>query len=345
MEFEPLTKEEVCKVIEGKGVPGRVPVMVHFWSRPNAYGDRAQLVRDIEARYPCDCQFMVFRTPIAFVAPEDAPHYRWTNFDNPYSENTPIDERIAINDWDQLDAILADWPDTEYAGMFPENPLPDGRYRLGYWWFCLFERLWSLRGMTNSLIDFYEYPDNVHRLFRALTDFYKRMIERAKTELQIDGVFYSDDLGTQENTFFSPEIFDEFFAPYYREIIGKCHELGIHCWQHTCGNIKQFIPKFIELGLDVIHPIQKYTMDEKEIAEAFGDKICIWAGFDVQQIIPFGTPDEVRQEVRFMIDTYYRSEGRFMLTAGNGITPDTTLESFEALLDESLRYGSKKVNG
>jgi len=111
--------------------------------------------------------------------------------------------------------------------------------------------------------------------------------------------------------------------------------------QYPCGNIKPFIPDLIEIGLDVLHPIQKYTMDEKEIAENFGKDICILAGMDVQYTIPFGNPEDVRKEIRFLFDTYFRKEGRLMLTAGNGMTKDTPYENLKAFLDEALIYGQK----
>ncbi len=264
------------------------------------------------------------------------------NFDNPHAgEVQGHDGVVAIEDYErQLDGVLANFPDPEYKGMFPDNPPADGRYRLGQWFFFFYERFWSLRGMTNALMDPYVYPDQVHRLFDKMADFYCRVLERAKAECHIDGFFTSDDLGTQASTFFSPDLFDEFFVPYYKRVIDKCHALGIHFWLHSCGNIEAIIPRLIELGVDVLHPIQKYTMDERSIAERFGGQICIWAGFDVQQIIPWGTPEEVREEVRFMIDTYKRPEGRLMLTAGNGINEDCSLESLEALLDEVTRYGT-----
>lgn len=191
-------------------------------------------------------------------------------------------------------------------------------------------------------MDFYLYPEEIHRLLRKITDFYLVVIERSKNECQLDGIIISDDIGTQTGPFFSLDIFETFFKPYYKELIDKAHACGMHFWLHSCGNIEAFIPHLIEIGLDVLHPIQKYTMDEKRIADQFGNDICIWAGFDVQQIIPYGTPEDVRKEVRFMIDTYYRPEGRLILTAGNGITKDTPIESYEALLDESFYYGSEK---
>ena len=71
-----------------------------------------------------------------------------------------------------------------------------------------------------------------------------------------------------------------------------------------------FLPEFIEIGLDVIHPIQKNTMDEREIARKYGDKICIFAGIDVQYLMAFGTTEEVEAEVKFLMDTYKSPDGR-----------------------------------
>ncbi|MDR0668499.1 MAG: hypothetical protein LBF95_00315 [Treponema sp.] len=133
-------------------------------------------------------------------------------------------------------------------------------------------------------------------------------------------MFTTDDIGTQTGPFFSLDIFREFFKPYYKELIDHAHDLGMHFWLHTRGNVKAFIPDLIEIGLDVLHPIQKYTMDEREIAREFGGQICFWAGMDVQRIIPYGTPEDVRREVRFLFDTYYRKEGRLILAGGNGFT-------------------------
>jgi uroporphyrinogen decarboxylase len=181
----------------------------------------------------------------------------------------------------------------------------------------------------------------VHRLFRAVTDFYLVVMERAKTELGVDGVFTSDDLGTQTGPFFGPAIFKEFYRPYYKELIDKAHSLGLHFWLHTCGNIEKYMPEFINLGLDVIHPIQKYTMDEKRIARKYSKDICIWSGFDVQRTIPFGTAEDVRREVRFLMDTFQRPEGRMMFTAGNAVKGDCPIDSLAALFDEAFKYGAE----
>lgn len=337
-----LTRDEVIKVIEGKGAAQRVPMAFNPWVDVRKFGGREGEYRCLLEEYPCDIDVITLNTPEVFDAPEDAPTYRWMNMDNPFPPNIALDAVSAIDDWNKLDEILAEFPDPNYVKLVPQNVSEKGEtYRVAVWWYWLFERLWSLRGMENALCDFYESPEEVHRLFRALTDFYKVMVTRAHDELGADAMWTSDDIGTQTGPFFSPEIFREFFKPYYKELIEHAHKLGMHFWMHSCGNIAQFIPDLIEIGLDVLHPIQKYTMDEREIAEKFGGKICIWAGFDVQRTIPYGTPDEVRKEVRYLLDTYYRSDGRLLITAGNSLTADTSYESLLALLDEALEYGIK----
>ena len=345
MDYSPLNREQVASVVEGRSIASRVPIDLHLWVHPAEFGDRRGEVEEILRRYPADTQIIPLRIPKVYDAPPDDPEYRWVNYERPGSEKTgaPIDARIAIDTWDRLDGVLSDFPDPRYAGLFENDAAADGRFRLAHWWFCLFERHWSLRGMTNALMDYYTDPESVHRLFRALTDLYIGWIERSHREISADAIFTSDDLGTQTAPFFSPDIFREFFKPYYRELIARAHALGMQFWLHACGNIEEFLDDFVEIGLDVIHPIQKHAMDEKKIAAGYGADICIWGGFDVQRIIPWGTPDEVRREVRFMMDTYHRPEGRFMFTAGNGINGDCTLESLEALFDEAFGYGTEIV--
>lgn len=338
-----LTREEVRSVIEGRGAAYRTPLAYAFWIGGNIFGDDWDKRSSWLSQYPDDIDTFGLAMPDLVQAPADDPDYRWSGVDMEIDETRGIDNRVLIEDWEstEAEAFFDRFPSPEYPGLVPEHT-GDGRYVLATWWYCLFERLWSVRGMENALTDFYLYPEEIHRLFQKLTDFYMRMMERACEKNHVDGFFVSDDIGTQQATFFSLDIFREFFKPYYKQMIDKAHELGAHFWLHTCGNIELFIPEFIEIGLDVLHPIQKYTMEEQEIAEKYGEQICIWAGFDVQQTIPFGTAEEVRKEVRFMIDTYWRPSGRFMLTMGNGSTTDWKLDCLAALYEESIRYSMTK---
>ena len=211
---KPLSREEMIRVVEGRGAARRIPIAVQHWVSPSAMGQNEAECRRILETYPCDFEKISFRIPDVFTAPADDPSYRWMNCDNPFPPGTPLDAVSPIEDRDQLDGILADFPDPWYPGLIPEDAPPVGdRYRVGLWWYWLFERFWSLRGMENALCDFYENPEQVHRLFRKLTDFYKVMLRRGREELHLDAVWTSDDIGTQTAPFFSPKIFREFFKP------------------------------------------------------------------------------------------------------------------------------------
>ena len=343
MKYAPLTREEVIRVVEGKGIASRIPVLLHAWCSEWAFPKEEDhnRVKALLESYPQDAQIIRLNMPLFYDAPEDDPDYRWLNKDDPYKgKSVGLDEKVGLDDWAEFDDLYAHRPNPNYAKLIPDEK-KDGRYCLIHFWNLLFENHWQFRGMENALTDFYFYPEETHKLYRMLTDFIKAVIVRAKKEVNPDGIFTSDDIGSQHSTFFSKEIFNTFYKPYYKEIIDCAHENGMHVWLHTCGNIQAFIPDFIEMGLDVIHPIQKYTMDEKEIAQLVDGRMSIWAGFDVQQTIPYGTPDDVRREVKFMMDTYFRKDGRLLFTAGNGITGDTPVESLDALFETAFAYGTQ----
>jgi uroporphyrinogen decarboxylase len=345
--YAPLLRLDMHRVIAGQGSARRIPVLLHPWVYPNSFpvGADRDFVQGLLDSYPCDAQIIPWRNIEIYQAPDEDPSYCWVKrLPEEAILSRAHDAQTPLADWSQLNELLADFPRADSPCLFPHNPTEDGRYRIGHWWYTLFERHWSLRGMTNALTDYYTHPEEVHRLFRALTNLYKGIITRAHEELAADAIYVTDDLGTQTRTFFSGKLFDTFYAPYYRELVDTAHSLGMHFWLHTCGNIEGFLPRFIALGIDVLHPIQKYTMDERKIAASYGGQIAFWAGFDVQQTIPFGTPDEVRAEVRHLYDTFHRPDGRLLFTAGNGITPDTPLASLEALFDEAFTYGAEIVN-
>jgi uroporphyrinogen-III decarboxylase len=136
-----------------------------------------------------------------------------------------------------------------------------------------------------------------------------------------------------------PEHFREFLKPYYRRVGQACKQAGIHFWLHSCGNNTDVLEDLIEVGVHVFHPVQKHTMDDKSVAKQFGDRLSFLAGFDVQHTLPHGTPDDVRREVRYLIDTFDRPDGGMCLAAGNGIVAGTPMANIEAFLDEGLRYG------
>jgi uroporphyrinogen-III decarboxylase len=189
------------------------------------------------------------------------------------------------------------------------------------------------------MTDFYLEPENVHRLYHAMCRCYCSYIDHAAKLFAPDAFFTSDDLGHQTGPMMSPEIFHDFLYPYYVRVGQTVRQHDMQFWLHSCGDNTLLFPDLISAGVDVFHPVQKHTMDEKRIAAEFGDRITILAGLDVQHTLQEKTPEGVREEVRFLIDTFDRPGGKMCLGAGNGIVSGTPFENIRAFLDEAYRYG------
>jgi uroporphyrinogen decarboxylase len=114
----------------------------------------------------------------------------------------------------------------------------------------------------------------------------------------------------------------------------------MHLWLHSCGDNALLLPDLIDAGVDVFHPVQKHTMDEAEMVDAYGGQIAFLVGIDVQHTLQEKDPAGVREEVRFLIDTFDRPDCRMALAAGNGIVAGTPIENIAAFLEEALRYGT-----
>lgn len=323
MRFKPLDKQVLMDAIDGVKNPPRVPVNLGIWAGAHIYtGKNKRRAKKIIKRYPDD---------VVMIWARNSNMYPKTKV-----ENKGLDEQIALESYDDLEKYLKRFqnPD-EVKFRFNRN---NKQYKIFGYWNLLFENHWNIRGMENALTDYYLYPNEVHTLFRKITDYFKVLIVKAGKEENCDAFFASDDLGMQTGSFFSNEIFMEFYYPYYKELVDTAHEQNMHFWLHTCGNVTNFLPIFIDLGIDVLHPIQKYAMDEVEIFKQIENKITIWYGLDVQQTIPYGNSQDVELEIKRVYDLFSKAKGRFIFTAGNALTHDCPIESFETLFITSHSY-------
>ena len=334
--FEPLPRAEVIKAVERKS-PRRIPlVMAKWWGEGFAELHGGALARF--EQYPEDAV-------LCLIEP-----FRYEEMNLPWELHLAgaHDTRAVLPKWEMLDEFIAHLPDPEQDPQF-EKALEmaqwaheQDRYFLFGWWRLFFERPWEIRGLTNLLMDYVTYPEEVHKLYDALCETYLAYLRRAVREFQFDGFWTSDDLGHQKQLFMSPKMFRSFHKPRYERIGALLREHKIHWWLHSCGNNFGVLGDLADAGVTVFHPVQKHTMDEKLVAEQFGTRLSFLVGFDVQQMLVNGTSDEVRAEVRHLIDTCDRPEGGMCLAAGNGILPGTPLENVEAFLDEALVYGEIK---
>lgn len=195
----------------------------------------------------------------------------------------------------------------------------------------LYERFHCLRSMENAFTDFYLYPKESQRLLEALTDYFLEYIRNWGRLEGLDGLLVTDDWGTQQSLMISPDMWRKFFADPYRRLFDEMHRLGLYVLFHSCGNVTEIIGDLIDLGVDIIDPLQPEAVDLKEIARNFGGKVTFCGGLSDQKIAR-STPREVRDDVRRTIDTLGRDfKNAYIIAPSNVMTPEIPLENIEAV--------------
>ena len=200
----------------------------------------------------------------------------------------------------------------------------------------LFEICWALRGMEQVLIDMLESPEIVRALLEKILDFYctlaKRVVQAGGG--RIDLATIGDDFGTQRSMIMSPANWQETFKPYLREMIRALHDLGVSVMYHSCGAIVPIIEGLIEVGVDILEPIQTSAegMDPAFLKKAFGDRLSFHGGVDEQDLLPFGSPERVRTEVEQLGRVLGRGGG-YILMAAHALQGDIPCENVLAMYE------------
>jgi uroporphyrinogen decarboxylase len=152
------------------------------------------------------------------------------------------------------------------------------------------------------------------------------------------------DYGTQKGPQFSPSLFAELYAPCYRRLNDYVHQnTSLKTWYHSCGSVYALIPTFIEMGVDILNPVQTSAanMEPERLEREFGGKIVFWGGgVDTQRTLPFGSPDEVREQVKERLRIFAPGGGFVFTTVHNiqtGVPADNLVAMYETVADHG-RY-------
>jgi len=238
---------------------------------------------------------------------------------------------------ESLDEIKAfAWPSNDahdYSKLKEQcREARDKKLAIRYGFGDIWQRPSLVRGLENHLIDMAINPGWVHYLSRVFTDFYVEDYKRAweASGGDIDIFLIVTDLGTQRGPLISVNMFNEFVAPYLKEIAQTVHKFGAKLMFHSCGNIAQFIPSMIDCGIDILNPIQPTGTEEMspESLKQYLNKICFHGGMDVQWLMPFGTADDIKRSAKHYAETF--GTGYFLCPA-HLFQPDTPAENIIAL--------------
>jgi uroporphyrinogen decarboxylase len=204
----------------------------------------------------------------------------------------------------------------------------------------LFTRPSILRGMENILVDMVERPEMAHFVIGKFTDFYCEDLTRALEATRGGFQLYCEwsDYGTQGGLLMSRPMWQEFAGPYLKRLADICHASGVAFMLHSCGAVRELIPDFISIGVDVLDPIQTMAagMEPEGLKRDFGERIAFHGGLDTQSTLPFGSPPEVRAEVRHRVGTLGKGGG-YIIAPSHNIQPDTPVENVLAMYEPELR--------
>lgn len=163
----------------------------------------------------------------------------------------------------------------------------------------------------------------------------------------LDGVQISDDVGTQAGPFMSHADYVEFYKPYTAEIIRNIRKHlrpEAKIILHSCGSVHYAIPDFIEIGVDILNPVQPLArnMEPWRLKKEFGDRIAFFGGFDIQKLLPLGTVEQIREGTKKLIQEYALGGG-FIFAMTHNIEPDSSPENIVAAFDAAYEYGKYPV--
>jgi uroporphyrinogen decarboxylase len=376
-EMAPLTPRERVLCALNHEEPDRVPIMfggsgatsmlapaydrlkaylgVHSETRVSSRLFQYTLLdEEVMVRFGSDFRPLVPGPAVSMLArelPDDAVIDDWGTL----WQRRPGVEYYEMMRWPLQNATLETvlgypWPDLAHPSRFTGlKARAQAIHAAGYASIVLaglasYEICHQLLGLEAWLTQLAARPDGAHALMRLVTDracaMAARLMEAAGDD--IDVVVMADDLGGQNAPLISPQMYRALIKPYQAEIIATLKRRHpVKVFYHSCGSIYPLINDFIEIGVDLLNPVQvsaQHMGDTARLKKEFGPRLTFCGGVDTQHVLPHGTPDDVRREVRRRINDLGPGGG-YVLAAVHAIQPDVPPENVCALFEEGLAAG------
>jgi uroporphyrinogen decarboxylase len=231
------------------------------------------------------------------------------------------------------------WPTTDWWDFstlratiesFDDSEAYNIRYRVG----SVFETAWSLVGLEKFLMDLATSPAVPAYIMERIAEVHLENLKRVLRTAGdlIDIVYFYDDVASQERLLMSPDMYRRHIQPFHQGIIDLASSHGKRTMMHCCGSVYPLINRLIEIGLDILNPIQPSAknMNPEKLAQEFGGRIAFHGGIDTQQFLPRATPEEVREKVRYTCGVLGKNGG-YILAGSHHIQADVPLENVLAM--------------
>ena len=199
---------------------------------------------------------------------------------------------------------------------------------------CFFEMYCRVRGMENALLDILICPETFKRFMEKSGDFAYMLAKAACKRFKLDWLWTGDDVGGQTAMMMDMQSWRENIKPYLDRLVQYGKSRGLWVAYHSCGSVRDIIPDLVEMGLDVLNPIQPNCpgMDPIELKREFGKKLAFMGGIDTQDLIPRGTLEDIKREVTRLVDIM-SDGGGYILAASHTIPPETPMDNIFAMYD------------
>lgn len=240
---------------------------------------------------------------------------------NPNADKIPRIELITNDDLDSILKTRERHPDSFIFYQFTA---------------CFGERLWNLRGLEQTMMDYLLEKTFVHQALDILLAMHFEALDKL-LPLPIDGVTFGDDFGAQRGMMIGRNIFLEFFKPRLAKLYEKVRGAGKIVGHHSCGDNTEIMGDFIDIGLQVFHPLQPEAMNIEFIKKEFGRDLTFRGGIGTQGAIVFGTPEDAANEVRQAVEIL-SSGGGYLLETCKPLPKDTPIENAIAIIEEMAKY-------
>jgi uroporphyrinogen decarboxylase len=204
----------------------------------------------------------------------------------------------------------------------------------------IFERAWYLRSMERLLLDFTDGSAFATTLLDRITE--RRTVQAQQyARCGADVIAYGDDVGTQRGMLMSAPMWRAWLKPRLARTIAAAREVrpDVLAFYHSDGDVAAIIPDLIEIGIDILNPVQPECMDPAALKRAYGNRLSFWGTIGTQSTLPFGSPDDVRREVRSRIETMSAGGGLF-LAPTHVIEPEVPFENIVAFV-EAVKGGGR----
>lgn len=235
-------------------------------------------------------------------------------------------------------------PDPYPEARYEESKALIGTYGKDYWMVgsipcSIFEAAWYLRGLETFMVDLYDNEEYAVKLLDKVSEF--PLVAGLKLiDLGVDMLWLGDDVGMQHGMMLSPALWRKHLKPRMAKLIAafKARNPLIKIAYHSCGDIAKIIPELIEIGLDVLNPVQPLAMDPQELKKLYGDRLCFWGSIDVQGTLPNGTVEDIRNEVALRMETIGQGGG-LILSPAHTVQCDTSVENVLAFYAAAKELG------